>query len=160
MATSLLRQFRYFSSTVLETGTTVLKRLVTSSCCSKHLMTSLYSAWMAQEQWKISYNKMAEPPFLDCYIARPASYLLNTITLLEFARQFTMSKDLGVEPNWKVEVTARPYEEFCRQSLMQHKAFRQVSDLLAAYAEFETFHHPLKKTSFTSSSFRRLKVQR
>jgi len=67
-----------------------------------------------------------------------------------------MPTQLGAEPNRrskKVVVIARPYcspnpagpnyEQYCRQMLMQHKAFRQMSDLLAghemyaeAYANF------------------------
>ena len=101
-------------------------------------------------------GRATTPSILDHYIARSASSLLNTITLLEFARQFTMPKDLGAEPNTrrkKVVVIARPYcspdpagpkyEQYCRQSLMQHKAFRRVDELLAghetyaeAYTEF------------------------
>ncbi len=101
-------------------------------------------------------NRATAPSILDHYIARPAASHLNSITLLEFARQFAMPKELGAEPNRrskKVVVIARPYcspdpagpkyEQYCRQSLMQHKAFRQVSELLAghetyadAYAEF------------------------
>ena len=96
------------------------------------------------------------PSILDHYIARPAASHLTSITLLEFAQQFTMPKELGAEPNRrskKVVVIARPYcspdpagpkyEQYCRQSLMQHKAFRHFSELLAghntyaeAYAEF------------------------
>jgi len=96
------------------------------------------------------------PSIVDHYTARPSSSHLNSISLLEFARQFTMPKQLGAEPNRrskKVVVIARPYcspdpagpnyEQYCRQMLMQHKAFRQMSDLLAghemyaeAYANF------------------------
>ena len=96
------------------------------------------------------------PSIFDHYIARPTTSCLNSITLLEFAQQFTVPKELGTEPNRrskKVVVIARPYcspdptgpkyEQYCRQMLMQHKAFRHMSDLLAghqtyaeAYAEF------------------------
>ena len=101
-------------------------------------------------------GRATAPSILDHYISRPATPHLNTITLLEFARQYTMPKELGAEPNRrskKVVVIARPYcppdpagpkyEQYCHQSLMQHKAFRQVSELLAghetyteAYSEF------------------------
>ena len=76
-------------------------------------------------------GRATNPSILDHYIARPANSLLNTITLLEFARQFTISKDLGAEPNWrrkKVLVIARPYcspdpagpkyEQYCIQYRM------------------------------------------
>ena len=101
-------------------------------------------------------GRATAPSIVDHYIARPAVPHLISITLLEFARQFTMPKELGAEPNRrrkKVVVIARPYcspdpagpmyEQYCHQSLMQHKTFRQVSELLAghetyaqAYTEF------------------------
>ena len=78
------------------------------------------------------------------------------MTLLEFSRQYSMPKTMGSEPTRRrkhVVVIPRPYcspdpagphyEQYCRQSLMQHKSFRQCSDLLAhceshvdAYAAF------------------------
>ena len=89
------------------------------------------------------------PSILDHYIATPTASHLNSITLLEFARQFTMPKELGAEPNRrskKVVVIARPYcspdptgpkyEQYCDQSLMQHKPFRQVNELLAAHETY------------------------
>ena len=67
-----------------------------------------------------------------------------------------MPKELGTQPNKrskKVIIITRPYcppdpagpkyEQYCQQSLMKYKSFRQVTDLLAghetykeAYAEF------------------------
>ena len=96
------------------------------------------------------------PSTIDHYLVRPTTAPFNNITLLEFARQYTMPKTLGSEPtrrNKQVIVIPRPYcspdptgpkyEQYCRQSLMQHKPFRQLSDLLgesetyaAAYAVF------------------------
>ena len=83
---------------------------------------------------------------VDHYMGRPDSLHFNTMTLLEFARQYSMPKTLGAEPTCRsrhIVVIARPYvspdpagdkyEQYCRQSLMQHKCFRQMSDLLAGY---------------------------
>ena len=101
-------------------------------------------------------GRATAPSILDHYIARPAASHLRSITLLEFAQQFTMPKELGAEPNRRsknVVVIACPYcspdpagpkyEQYCRQSLMQHKPFCQLSELLAqhetyaeAYTEF------------------------
>lgn len=78
------------------------------------------------------------------------------MTIVEYAQQYTMPKELGAQPNMrskKVIVITRPYyspdpagpkyEQYCQQSLMKHKSFRQISDLLAdhntyteAYADF------------------------
>ena len=49
---------------------------------------------------------------LDHYVARPATLAFNNITLLEFAQQYTMPKELGAQPNRrnkKVVVITRPY---------------------------------------------------
>ena len=93
---------------------------------------------------------------LDHYIARPSTPTFNNMTIMEYAQQYTMPKDLGAQPNRrskKVVVITRPYispdpagpkyEQYCQQSLMKYKRFRQISDLLAshetyteAYADF------------------------
>ena len=66
------------------------------------------------------------------------------MTLLEFAQQYTMPKQLNSTPNKrskKIVVIIPPhcspdpagphYEQYCRQTLMQHKSFRQMNELLA-----------------------------
>ena len=81
---------------------------------------------------------------VDHYIGRPDSSLFNTMTLLEFARQYSMPKKLGAEPTPRsrhIVVIPRPYvspdpagdkyEQYCRQSLMQHKPFCHMDDLLS-----------------------------
>ena len=90
------------------------------------------------------------------YMQRPDSPQFNDLTLLEFARQFSMPKILGSYPTHRsrhIVVIPRPYcspdpvgpkyEQYCRQSLMQYKCFRKMDDLLAgnesyvdAYAVF------------------------
>ena len=82
----------------------------------------------------------------DHYIGRPDSSHFNTMTLLDFARQYSMPKTLGAEPtprSRRIVVIPRPYvspdpagdkyEQYCCQSLMQHKPFRQMDDLLSGY---------------------------
>ena len=77
------------------------------------------------------HGQATAPSNLDHYTARPAASCLDSISLLEFARKFTMPKELGAEPNRrskKVVVIARPYcspdpagpkyEQYCHQSLM------------------------------------------
>ena len=49
---------------------------------------------------------------LDHYLSRPATPTFNNMTLLEFAQQYTMPRELGAQPyrrNKKVVVIARPY---------------------------------------------------
>ena len=86
---------------------------------------------------------------VDHYIGRPDSPHFNTMTLLEFARQYSMPKTLGVEPTRmtrRIVVIPRPYvssdpagdkyEQYCHQSLMQHQCFRQMDDLLSGYSNY------------------------
>ena len=94
-------------------------------------------------------GRATAPSILDQYMVRPATSHFNTITLLEFARQYTMPKQPNTEPKQrskKVVVISRPYcspnpdgpnyEQYCRQSLMQHKSFRQVTELKAGHDTF------------------------
>ena len=83
---------------------------------------------------------------MDHYMHRPDTPQLNNLTLLEFARQYSMPKTLGLQPTCRsrhVVVIPRPccsldptgpkYEQYCHQSLMQHKCFRSIF-LVAAKA--------------------------
>lgn len=76
------------------------------------------------------------PSIVDHYISRPTSAPFQNMTLLEFARQYTMPKRVGGQPSQRgkqVIVIVRPYcspdpssanyEQYCCQSLMQHKPF-------------------------------------
>ena len=86
---------------------------------------------------------------VDHYMGRPDSPHFNTMTLLEFARQYSMPKTLGAEPSCRTKhivVIPRPYvssdpagdkyEQYCRHSLMQHQPFRQMDDLLSGYDNY------------------------
>ena len=100
-------------------------------------------------------QRATAPSILDHYMHRPNSSQFNDMTLLEFARQYSMPKTMGSEPtrrSKRVIIILRPYcspdpagpqyEQYCRQSLMQHKRFRQFGDLadsesyVDAYAAF------------------------
>ena len=83
---------------------------------------------------------------VDHYMGRPYFPHFNTMTLLEFARQY---KTLGAEPTRRtrrIVVIPRPYvssdpasnkyEQYCRQSLMQHQPFYQMDDLLSGYTNY------------------------
>ena len=82
---------------------------------------------------------------LDHYMGRH----FNSITLLEFTRQYSMPKTLGAEPTRRsrlIVVIPRPYvspdptseryEQYCRQSLMQHKPFRLIDHLTSGYDNY------------------------
>ena len=100
---------------------------------------------------------------VDHYMERPNSSHFNSMTLLEFARQYSMPKTLGAKPTHRskrIVVIPQPYissdpageeyEQYCCQSLMQHKPFRHMDDLLSgcntyinAYAAFlQSCHIP------------------
>ena len=94
-------------------------------------------------------DRATAPSILDHYIVRPNTLQFNHMTLLEFAQLYSMPKELNTEPkrrNKKVVVLARPYcspdpagpsyEQYCRQSLMQHNNFRHMSELLAGHETF------------------------
>ena len=93
---------------------------------------------------------------LDHYVSRPVSAPFQTMTLLNFMRQYTMPRQPNTEPSKRrknVVVIVRPYcspdphdlkyEQYCQQKLMLHVPFRHLNELLgnsatftAAYAEF------------------------
>ena len=102
-------------------------------------------------QQNIEGEAATAPSIVDYYIRRPTTSLFDSIPLLEFARSYSMPKELSGIPNHRrkdVVITVRPYypldpdgpfyEQYCRQRLMLHVAFRQMSDLLGennTYAE-------------------------
>ena len=86
---------------------------------------------------------------VDHYVGRPHPPHFNSMTLLEFSRQYSMPKTVGAEPtrrSSRIVVIPRPYvspdpagdkyEQYCRQSLMQHKCFRLMDDLLSGYDSY------------------------
>lgn len=94
-------------------------------------------------------GRATAPSILDHYVVRPSTPQFTSITLLEFARQYTMPRPPNTEPKRrtkKVVVIPRPYcspdpdgpnyEQYCRQSLMQHKSFQEVNELNAGHDTF------------------------
>ena len=86
---------------------------------------------------------------VDQFMGQPNTPHFNSMTLLEFARQYSMPNTIADEPtcrNKRIVVIPRPYvssdpagekyEQYCRQSLMQHKPFRQMDDLLSGYNNY------------------------
>lgn len=93
------------------------------------------------------------------------------MTILEYAQQYTMPKELGTQPNRRnkkvVVITqlyispdpAGPkYKQYCQRSLVKHKSFREISELLArcetyadAYAEIlQTEDVPPSKRTYSA----------
>ena len=72
---------------------------------------------------------------------RPTTTMFQDMTLLHFAQNYSMPKELGSEPKrHKTKVVIiRPYcspdpsgpkyEQYCQYKLMQHKPFRHVQEL-------------------------------
>ena len=86
---------------------------------------------------------------LDHYTSRPSTTQFNNITLLDFTHQYTMPKELGDEPKKRRKefiVTPRPYcspdpsgpnyEQYCCQSLMKYKPFRDIRELKTGFDTF------------------------
>ena len=105
------------------------------------------------------------PSIVDYYIRRPTTSFFDSITLLEFARSYSMPKELSAIPNRRrkdVVVTVRPYypldpdgpcyEQYCRQRLMLHVAFRHMSDLLGENDTYaEAYAQMLQSTNLPTS---------
>ena len=151
-ATPLSRQCRSCSSTPWGRETTLPRRPATYSCsspCSRHHVTLSSSGLVLL---KTTWRRVSVPqhsPIVDHYMGRPDSPHFNTMTLLTFAQQYSMPKTLGAEPSRRTKrivIIPRPYvssnpagdkyEQYCRQSLMQHQPFRQIDDLLSGYDNY------------------------
>lgn len=98
------------------------------------------------EQNLIEGQPTTSPSILDCYLTRPSTPLFNDMTLLSFAKAYCMPKQPSAEPSRRrkeVIVVVRPfyspdhngpdYDNYCRQKLMLHVNFRQISDVLGEY---------------------------
>ena len=93
-------------------------------------------------------SRATAPSILDHYICRPANQVFEGMTLLSFAQDYSMPKELGTPPkHHKMKVVGvRPYcspdpdgpkyEQYCRQKLMLHVPFRHVDHLKGSYASF------------------------
>ena len=105
------------------------------------------------------------PSIVDYYIRHPTTSFFDSITLLEFARSYSMPKELSAIPNRRrkdVVVTVHPYypldpdgpcyEQYCHQRLMLHVAFRHMSDLLGENDTYaEAYAQMLQSTNLPTS---------
>lgn len=116
------------------------------------------------------------PSILDHYIHRPSASPFSDMTLLTFARTYIMPKEISTGPTCRrkeVIVVVRPYcspdpngpnyEQYCKQKLMLHIKFRQLSDLLMGNATYvEAYQQFLLSANVPSSleeDIRRLEVE-
>ena len=70
---------------------------------------------------------------VDHYMERPDTPHFNSMTLLEFARQYSMPKTLGAEPTCRIVVIPRPYVSPDPASEKYEQYFRHIDDLLSGY---------------------------
>jgi len=101
---------------------------------------------------------------LDHYMRRPSTPLFNTLTLYEFARNYSMPTESSSQPTHRrksVILIVRPYyppdkdgpnyEDYCRQKLMLHVCFRHLSDLLQGHHTYaEVYASFLRSTNVPS----------
>ena len=85
---------------------------------------------------------------IDHYIFRPNNEVFECMTLLSFAQNYSMPKELGTTPkHQKMKiVSVRPYclpdpdgpkyEQYCQQRLMLHVPFRHVDQLKRSCTTF------------------------
>ena len=151
-ATPLSRQCRSCSSTQWEREATQPRRPATCSCkfkASRDFIILSLDGSRAVEDHLEEGQHATVLSIVDHYMQRPDSPHFNTITLLEFARQYSMPKILGAEPSRRtrrIVVIPRPYvssdpagdkyEQYCCHSLMQYQPFRQMDDLLSGYDNY------------------------
>ena len=89
------------------------------------------------------------PSILDHYIRRSSNSVFNSMTLLAFAKRYSMPREFSAEPNLRrkeVIVVIRTYyppdpngphyKQYCRQKLMLHVSFRQITELLGEHATY------------------------
>ena len=116
------------------------------------------------------------PSILDHYIRRSSNSVFNSITLLAFAKRYSIPREFSAEPNLRrkevilVIRTYYPpdpngphYKQYCRQKLMLHVSFRQITELLgenATYAmAYATFLHSATVPSSLEDDVCRLQEQ-
>ena len=116
------------------------------------------------------------PSILDHYIRRSSNSVFNSMTLLAFAKRYSIPREFSAEPNLRrkevivVNRTYYPpdpngphYKQYCRQKLMLHVRFRQITELLgenATYAmAYATFLHSATVPSSLEDDVCRLQEQ-
>ena len=95
-----------------------------------------------EEQPEDGSSRATVHSILDHYVQRPADAVFQDMSLLTFARNYTIPKELGTVPkHQKMKVVGvRPYcspdpdgpkyEQYCKQKLMLHVPFRHVDQLM------------------------------
>ena len=111
------------------------------------------------EQPDDSTNRATVPSILDHYIQRPYDSTFQEMTLLHFAQNFSMPKDLITAPKQQKMkiVSVRPYcspdpngpkyEQYSQQKLMLHVPFRDFNQLKGTYETFSEAYNIFLRTA-------------
>ena len=120
-----------------------------------YTILSLDGSRQVEERPEEDGVRATTPSILDHYICRPANQVFEGMSLLSFAQNYSIPKELGTSlKHQKMKVvTVRPYcppdpdgpkyEQYCQQKLMLHVPFRHIDQLKGdkdtfteAYASF------------------------
>ena len=112
------------------------------------IVLSLDGSRMVDENYQEG-QQATVPSVLDHYVTRPSTPVFSDMTLFTFASTYSMPKQPSAEPTRRrkdVIVIVRPYcfsdhdaptyEQYCRQQLMLHVSFRQISHILGEHDKY------------------------
>lgn len=106
------------------------------------------SRQVQEDQTESNTNRATAPSILDHYIQRPFHAPFDNMTLLHFAQNYSMPKEVGTAPKQHklMVVSIRPYcshdprgpkyEQYCQQKLMLHVPFRHINQLKGTCEKF------------------------
>lgn len=100
------------------------------------------------EQSEDSTSRATVYSILDHYMHRPSDTTFEDMTLLHFAQNYSMPRELGtapkhqkmkivnVQPHCSPDPNSPKYEQYCKQKLMLHIPFRNIDQIKGACEEF------------------------
>ena len=138
-----------------------------------YVILSLYGSRQVQEeQPEDNTNRATVPSILDHYIQQPSDSSFQDMTLLYFAQNYSMLRDLGTAPKQQKMkiVSVRPYcspdpngpkyEQYCQQKLMLHVPFNQLKGTYETFSEaYCIFLQPVNIPATLEDDFTRLSNQ-
>ena len=130
-----------------------------------HTTLSLNGSRQVQEmQSNDSATPATVPSILDHYLQRPYNSTFEGMTLLHYAQNYSMPKELGTAPRkhkMKV-VSVRPYcspdpngpnyEQYCKQKLMIHVPFRHIDQLKGECENFSEAYYIFLQSAHVPAS--------
>jgi len=99
------------------------------------------------DQLEDSSSRATVHSILDHYVHRPSNTTFDDMTLLHFAQNYSMPKELGgtpkqhkmkivgVRPYCSPDPNGHKYEQYCQQKLMLYVHFRSINQLKVTFAE-------------------------